>query len=269
MTVGIGTGRMRRIIAWALITLMTAIAFATLILALITVASAFAHAEPAMGHPIERTPDRGPGWAQNPYREPDVDQMTIDVDKGIRFVLEASPCWGLAANDEARRAMAKMIADASRAHEVPPLLLTVMAKRESSFATDAIGQSRGEVGLLQVHGLAARGCDLSTAEGQLACGARWLRLAYDKCGTWESAITAYAAGYCHAQKDTRLDKLVLSRYRQWQRTLAVIEGCNSGHTDHWVCQRRRETCVDAIRVIARARTGKNGRNAWMPRIQTP
>jgi hypothetical protein len=254
-----------------MIALMIAIAFGTLILALITVASTVAHAEPSMGHPIERTPDRGPDWALNPYRDPEptVDQMTIDVDKGIRFVLEASPCWGLAANDEARRAMAKMIADASRDHDVPPLLLTVMAKRESSFATDAIGQSRGEVGLLQVHGLAARGCDLSTGEGQLACGARWLRLAYDKCGTWESAITAYAAGYCHAPKDSSLAKLVLSRYRQWQRTLAVIEECNSGHTDHWVCQRRRETCVDAIRVIARARVGKNGRNAWLPRVQTP
>jgi hypothetical protein len=262
---------MRKIIAWTLITLLTAIAFGTLVLALVTVVSTVAHAEPAMGHPIEG-PVRSHSTLivdQNPYPDLDVDQMTIDVDKGIRFVLEASPCWGLAANDLERLIMAKMIADASRAHDVPPLLLTVMAKRESSFATDAIGESRGEVGLLQVHGLAARGCDLSTGEGQLACGARWLRLAYDKCGTWESAITAYAAGYCHAPKDSSLAKLVLSRYRQWQRTLAVIEGCNSGHTDHWVCQRRRETCVDAIRVIARARTGKNGRNAWLPRVQTP
>jgi hypothetical protein len=251
---------MRRILALTMIALLTAIAFGTLVLALITVASTFANAEPAMGHPL--------GEIANPYREPDVDQMTIDVDKGIRFVLEASPCWGIAADDEARRGMAELIADAARAHDVPPLLLTVMAKRESSFATDAVG-SLGERGVLQVHGLAARGCDLSTASGQLACGARWLRLAYDKCGTWESAITAYAAGYCHAPKDSSLAKLVLSRYRQWQRTLAVIEGCNSGHTDHWVCQRRRETCVDAIRVIARARTGKNGRDPWMPRVQTP
>lgn len=253
------------------VTLVIAFAFAATLM-LVTVFSITAHAEPTTGHPLE-----GPVETRskasvdpNPYRESNashVDQMVLDVDRGIRFVLEASPCWGIAANDAERRDMAKMIADAARAHDVPPLLLTVMAKRESSFATDAIGESRGEIGLLQVHGLAARGCDLSTGEGQLACGARWLRLAFEKCGTWEGAITAYAAGYCHAPKDSRLAKLVLSRYRQWQNTLAVVEGCNSGHVDHWVCQRRQGTCVDAIRVIARARTGKNGTGGWVRRVQ--
>lgn len=259
---------LRRVFAMAFLAFATAIAFAVVIL-IITVFSIAAGAEPTAGHPLERTPDRGPGWASNPYRDPPVDQMALDVDKGIRYVLAASPCWGIAANDAERRAMATMIADAARAHGVPPLLLTVMVKRESSFSTEAIGESRGEIGLLQVHGLAARGCDLTTPEGQLSCGARWLRKAYDKCGDWNGAITAYAAGYCHAPKDSSLNKLASSRYQHWQKTLAVIEGCNSGHSEHWVCKRRESTCLEAIRVVTRERTGKNGKGGWVPRVQDP
>jgi soluble lytic murein transglycosylase-like protein len=251
---------MRRISALTALAVTLAIMFAVAFL-LATIFSVTAQAEPAVSHPV--------GQIVNPYRDPGPGQAVIDVDKGIRFVLEASPCWGLAANDTARRDMAAMIVEASKKNDVPALLLTVMAKRESSFSPDAIGSARGEVGLLQVHGLAAKGCDLETPEGQLSCGARWLRLAYDKCGTWEQAIAAYAAGYCVAPKDSKLFRLVFSRYRQWQKALAVIEGCNSGHADHWVCQPRQDTCVDAIRVIARAGTSKNGHSARVPGLQAP
>ncbi len=198
----------------------------------------------------------------------DEDQAVLDVDRGIRYVLQASPCWGIAANAETRRDMAEMIAEASEAAQVPPLLLTVLAKRESSFSKDAVG-SRGEVGILQVHGLAARGCDLSTAEGQLACGAKWLRKAFDMCGTWERAITAYAAGYCTAPRKSKLATLVLSRFRQWQRAQAIIDSCHDINSRHWVCKPRPWTCNEAIRVIARERDRPYGKGFGLSSLQVP
>lgn len=193
----------------------------------------------------------------------------LDVDRGIRFILQASPCWGLAANGSGRSEMAEMIAEAADAAGVPPLLLTVLAKRESSFSVDAVG-SRGEIGLLQVHGLAAKGCDLETPEGQLACGARWLRRSFDMCGgTWERAITAYAAGYCTAPKDSKLASLVSSRLRQWQRAQAAIDSCHDENSRHWVCKPPRGTCIEAVRIIARERDRPHRKGVRLSGLQNP
>jgi hypothetical protein len=253
--------------------ILLAIVIALLLVAILSLS--LARAEPAAGpsflpRPIEL------GGPAKPLDEleaelaegEDEDQAVLDVDRGIRYVLQASPCWGIAANAETRRDMAEMIAEASEAAQVPPLLLTVLAKRESSFSKDAVG-SRGEVGILQVHGLAARGCDLSTAEGQLACGAKWLRKAFDMCGTWERAITAYAAGYCTAPRKSKLATLVLSRFRQWQRAQAIIDSCHDINSRHWVCKPRPWTCNEAIRVIARERDRPYGKGFGLSSLQVP
>lgn len=225
------------------------------------------HAEPA-GDPLA-SPPAGPADELVTGPANDVPKAVLDVDRGIRFVLRDTPCWGLAADSVARREMAEKIVKAAEAYEVPALLLTVMAERESSFQVEAIGAARGEVGILQVHGLAARGCDLSTAEGQLACGASWLRKAFETCGTWERAITAYAAGYCSAPKDSKLLTVVLSRLRQWQRAQLAIDGCYHDDPGHWVCGPQQGTCNDAIRIIARARTRPKGPRSGLPRVQAP
>ena len=284
------TGRLGRVASRAVALFFTVFSILlSIVIALLLVAVlslSLARAEPVVGssflpRPVELGGTAKPGdeleleledtaeiEAEDELEAEAEDRAVLDVDRGIRYVLQASPCWGIAANAETRRDMAEMIAEASEAAQVPPLLLTVLAKRESSFSKDAIG-SRGEVGILQVHGLAARGCDLSTAEGQLACGAKWLRKAFDKCGTWERAITAYAAGYCIAPKGSKLATLVLSRFKQWQRAQAIIDSCHDVNSRHWVCKPRPWTCNEAIRVIARERARPYGKGFGLSSLQAP
>lgn len=239
-------------IAGVVVALLVLVAFARL-----------AYAEQVPGSPFALTASDRPIANCAKDRE----QIIIDVDRGIRFVLASCPCWGLAANSVARREMAEKIAFAAERCNVPPLLLTVIAKRESSFDPEAVG-SLGEIGILQVHGLAAKDCDLSTVDGQLACGASWLRKSFDKCGTWDRAIAAYAAGYCTAPKNSRLFKLVFSRFRQWQRAEDAIGSCRDGG-EHWFCKPQQRTCNEAIRVVARARTSKGSQGARLFSVQAP
>lgn len=185
-----------------------------------------------------------------------VDPIVLRVDRGIRYLLRRSPCWSIAANGGERRNMARMIAKAARDHDVPPLLLTVTVKRESSFQPHVVGTSNGEIGVAQVHGLAAKGCDLATVPGQLACGARWLRKAHDKCGDWRGAVTAYMSGRCKAGKRSKLGKNVTSRLRQWERAEGAVERCEASEPEataenvtQWLCEPPESRCVARIRAI--------------------
>ena len=174
------------------------------------------------------------------------------VDRAIRYLLRRSPCWGIASDADARRGMAAKIDHAARTHGVPPMLLTVMAKRESSFQPDVVGSSRGERGVLQVHGLAARRCDLSTVEGQLDCGARWLRKSFDLCGDWRGAVTAYMSGRCEAGRKSRLGKAADSRVTQWENARDAVDRCRAGTADNetqWLCEPPQNKCVARIRAI--------------------
>ena len=141
------------------------------------------------------------------------------IERAIDHLMKDAPARTLAKNKEKRLELAKWIELASRAHDVPPLLLTAVAFRESSFRPNVTGKI-GEKGLVQVHGLAARGCDLGDEIGQLKCGARWLRVSYDLCGSWDSALTAYATGGCVAYS-TKVKKLVKSRIKLWENLRKV------------------------------------------------
>lgn len=189
----------------------------------------------------------------------ELEAATQRVDRGIRFVLRRSPCWGIAADSKARRDMAERIVKAAKLHQIPPLLLTVTVKRESSFQSDAIGVSNGEIGLVQVHGLAASRCELETVDGQLECGARWLRKAHDKCGDWRGAVTAYMSGRCSARRGGRLHKAAQSRVDTWQAAESAVESCagvdafdERVNRYHWLCKPPINTCVARVREIERA-----------------
>jgi hypothetical protein len=108
---------------------------------------------------------------------------------------------------------------------VPCLLLIAMMHHESRFDHEARG-AVGEVGLLQVHGVAAHGCELDTIAGQVDCGAIWLLRAYDHCHEdWFGALTAYAAAnQCKPIANSKLDYRISARWHLWQRLQKSIHG---------------------------------------------
>ena len=101
---------------------------------------------------------------------------------------------------------------------VPCLMLVAMMHHESRFDSTARG-AVGERGLLQVHGVAARGCELDTIAGQVDCGAVWLMHAYAHCHEdWFGALTAYAAANkCKPVANSKLDFRISARWHLWQR----------------------------------------------------
>ena len=60
----------------------------------------------------------------------------------------------------------------SKQYEIDPFLATYILARESSFKMHGIGKAKGEKGLMQVHGLAAKNQNLKTADGQIKAGIR-------------------------------------------------------------------------------------------------
>jgi hypothetical protein len=120
-----------------------------------------------------------------------------------------------------RRHMAEMISDATIYTDVSPLLLVAVVKRESSFDENALGKL-GEKGLTQMKGIAARGCDLSKPEGQLACSVNLLAQVHRRCGTWRGALTVYAtrAGTCTSEHPT-VQAAVNRRLNDWQKLSLV------------------------------------------------
>jgi hypothetical protein len=175
--------------------------------------------------PANRTTEDGPAvqteGAATAERGFAGDLTVEQIDRAIVRLMRRAPGRKIMRDAAHRREMAELIAQAADAANVPRGLLTVIAYRESSFNMEAIG-AIGEVGLVQVHGIAARGCDLSTAFGQLSCGSAWLRRGFELCGgeSWDRALTAYATGKCKAPND-RTRWLVASRMRQWARIRAA------------------------------------------------
>ena len=109
-----------------------------------------------------------------------------------------------------------------------PALFIAMAYKESSFDTSARGRL-GELGLVQVHGKAKRGCNLETPEGQAACGAKWLSRVVEECGglvvldaekcrstgargACSGGLAGYASGSCSA-RTVRTAQLIRGRLK--------------------------------------------------------
>jgi len=142
--------------------------------------------------------------------DPDVSK----VESVIADLMAEAPGRKLSKSREARLELSADIVNAARIYNVPPILLTVISFKESSFRTTAEGKI-GEKGLTQVHGLAARGCDLSTRHGQLQCGARWLSVSLQMCKNWPDAVSAYACGGC-IPPTKKVKKIVQRRIDMWK-----------------------------------------------------
>ena len=116
---------------------------------------------------------------------------------------------------EYRSEVAAAICAEAEEHDISAELLASMAFHESSFSTEAIG-TRGEVGLMQVHGAAAAGCELESVRGQVACGAAWLARWRDLCPKgrgWYGPLVGYASGACSTDSE-RLRGRIMLRLRK-------------------------------------------------------
>lgn len=84
---------------------------------------------------------------------------------------------------------------AARKHGVPEDLFLRLVQQESGWNPVAVS-TKGATGLAQLMPETAEhlGVDINDAEANLDGGARYLRMMYDKFGTWELALAAYNAG---------------------------------------------------------------------------
>ena len=156
----------------------------------------------------------------------------------VAFLLERDK----APPKDARWAVAQeyeiMLIEVAEAEGIDPALFVAMAFLESSFDPKAVG-AIGEQGLVQVHGKAKRGCDLTTPRGQAECGARWLvRVSKDcggavvldkaKCfktrskGACSGGLAGYASGSCAASDQVAW--VVLRRLRLAEKIRPMLLG---------------------------------------------
>jgi hypothetical protein len=135
------------------------------------------------------------------------------IDRFIVDKVSLTPRHHLNAAD-ARAVFVDELRATGAAHDVDPALLAVVSFLESSWMTTAKG-GIGEIGILQVHGVAADGCELVTRRGQLDCGAKALRKSFEACGSWPGALTMYATGQCKPRTD-RVKRLIEYRMNMWE-----------------------------------------------------
>ena len=111
-------------------------------------------------------------------------------------------------NTEAQNDIVYIRQKASK-HGIDPAIVAVMIIKESSWRSKTIG-GIGEIGLMQVHGICAKGQDLTTRKGQIKAGIECLALSREQCdGSNEQMLTMYASGKCKSNS---------------KRTIALVRG---------------------------------------------
>jgi soluble lytic murein transglycosylase-like protein len=91
-----------------------------------------------------------------------------------------------------------IVIDVAQYERLDPMLLATVIGLESSWRTNVMG-TKGEKGLMQVHGVAADGFKLKKPEDQIRAGAKHLGLCFDKCeGDVVKALACYQTrGFCN------------------------------------------------------------------------
>jgi hypothetical protein len=92
-----------------------------------------------------------------------------------------------------------IVAEESVVYGIDPLAVAMLISRESSWRSNVTGFKKNEKGLMQVHGVAARGFDTDTPRGQVQAGINHLKTCLEKCGDYNGAFRCYATrGNCNA-----------------------------------------------------------------------
>ena len=135
---------------------------------------------------------------------------TRSIDAAILWLVRRVPRHPVHRSDY-RAELAAAIDAAALETELDAALILSIAYHESALRADARGRI-GEIGLMQIHGVAAAGADLSTPRGQILAGTRWLRACVDRCRSIEGGIARYATGTtCDPDHTPRLRYLIASR----------------------------------------------------------
>lgn len=148
-----------------------------------------------------------------------------EVDAAIVYILRTEPYHHLIKDPTARMKLATKLVEVSDSQGVPPMFALSIVFRESNFDEKAVGKL-GEIGLMQVGKWNVRrnNCDMSNAEGQILCGTRMLKDAFDICKTWGGALTRYATttGQCTSDMPSVQSKVNI-RLRDWQRLSIAVQ----------------------------------------------
>jgi hypothetical protein len=112
----------------------------------------------------------------------------------------------------------EIVAEETALRGIDPLAVSMVISRESAWMSNVIGKKRNERGLMQVHGVAAKGFDISTPRGQIQAGVNHLRVCLDKCGDYDGAFRCYATrGHCNGRW-----KKARERFEQYNRAVALF-----------------------------------------------
>ncbi len=129
--------------------------------------------------------------------------------------------WSKAAPNKTNRALSYIpqVLSAAEKYSIDHMLIAVIISQESSWDKNAVGQI-GEIGLMQVHGRCAVGCELTSVAGQIDCGVRCLSRWVSECNSghdMERALNGYATGRCYP-----IAQVTKRRMSAWRK--AVIGG---------------------------------------------
>jgi len=156
-----------------------------------------------------------------PQASPAPEELIPTVEEHIRWFFSKAP-----AGMEKALALAPTVTEVALEHGVDPLLVAVLIDCESSWRVRVSGD-RGEQGLLQVHGDAAVGHDLSTPEGQVTAGVLRLLKAHESCGgDLVATLSHYQGGSC---KELRSARWRASKYHEARARQGLDEVASPFH----------------------------------------
>lgn len=132
----------------------------------------------------------------------DVGDSNIHVDQIANSIRTLQPAHSV----ERSKSIARWFLEAAEPYDFDPKLLVAISFRESALMHKTIGKSKSEIGLMQVHGAAAKlrpdDCSLESPRCQILTGTEWLAFAKRTCGEsiWDY-VFAYGKGRCPRSPD--------------------------------------------------------------------